>query len=77
MHWLKSFGNISEHRRINRTVHELGLAVVDFDPGFGFSAGTIAYLRGVHLRDADMVGDKLPYGLKPNEKYKTSQILAW
>ena len=62
---------------MNKTVYELGLSVVDFEPGYGFDDKSIVYLRGVHLKNDEIDGDKPPYGLKPKEKYKTSQELAW
>ena len=69
--------HVAAHRLMNRTAHDLGLDIIDFIGGFLFGNHDIAYLRGTHMRPWEFTGDKSPYNLRPEEKYKTVQELGW
>ena len=68
---------VAAHPLVNRTAHDLGLSIIDFVGGFLFGNHDIAYLRGKHMRPWEFTGDKSPYNLKPDEKYKTIPELGW
>ena len=68
---------LSENVLLNRTIHDLGLTSVDFDPGFGFHEDSIIYLRGQHMRNGDIANTNVPYYLEENHKGKTLRQIGW
>ena len=65
------------HPLINQTAFDLGLDVVNFDPGLGFGDEQMLYLRGKHFKRGDIETSDVPYNLAVNEVRKSPDQLMW
>ena len=79
-HTIKYFSQVTqfpflEHPLINRTVHELGLSLKDFDVGYGYHPDSLIYIRGQHLRYKDIGNVTVPYNLGDHMHTSFSQLL--
>ena len=65
----------SVHPLINRTLHELGLTVNDFETvGVGFNPDSLIYVRGKHMRYKNLDKIQVPYNLEEHMRTDFDQL---
>ncbi|XP_052767826.1 aplysianin-A-like [Mya arenaria] len=65
------------HQLLVSTIQDLGLAAVEFKPGFGVEGKDIMYMRGQHFHSGDIKKGHIPYNLHENERNLDLQHFRW
>ena len=72
-----SFIFIAAHKLLNKSIHDLGLKVVDFGPPAMPFPDSNAYFRGQHMKYRDIPNMDMPYFLPGKFKGKTLGEINW
>ncbi|XP_053391125.1 L-amino-acid oxidase-like [Mercenaria mercenaria] len=61
------------HPLMNKTIHDIGLEVVDFELGVGPSNDSLYYLRGKHMKYNELP-TQAPYNLSPENRIDPKEL---